>query len=67
MSEDILVLGLGVSGCAASEALISRGYRVCAVDDHPTELIHEWAANLPLELLPTPKSCLLYTSPSPRD
>tara|TARA_X000001036_G_scaffold86557_1_gene78613 strand:- start:132 stop:1433 length:1302 start_codon:yes stop_codon:yes gene_type:complete len=56
MSEDILVLGLGVSGCAASEALISRGYRVCAVDDHPTDLIHEWAANLPLELLPTPKS-----------
>ena len=56
MSEEILVLGLGVSGCAASEALISRGYKVCAVDDYLSESIHEWADDLYLELLPIPES-----------
>ena len=56
MSEDILVLGLGVSGCAASEALISRGYNVCVVDDYLSESIHEWADDLSLELLPIPES-----------
>ena len=56
MSEEILVLGLGVSGCAASEALISRGYNVCVVDDYLSESIHEWADDLSLELLPIPES-----------
>ena len=56
MSEEILVLGLGVSGCAASEALISRGYNVCVVDDYISESIHEWADALSLELLPIPES-----------
>ena len=56
MSEEILVLGLGVSGCAASEALISRGYKVCVVDDYLSESIHEWADDLSLELLPIPES-----------
>ena len=56
MSEEILVLGLGVSGCAASEALISRGYNVCVVDDYLSESIHEWADDLYLELLPIPES-----------
>ena len=56
MSEEILVLGLGVSGCAASEALISRGYNVCVVDDYLSESIHEWADDLSLDLLPIPES-----------
>ena len=56
MSEEILVLGLGVSGCAASEALISRGYNVCVADDYLSESIHEWADDLSLELLPIPES-----------
>ncbi len=56
MSEEILVLGLGVSGCAASEALISRGYKVSAVDDYLSESIHEWADDLSLDLLPIPES-----------
>ena len=56
MSDETLVLGLGVSGCAASEALVSRGYDVCVVDDFPAEFIYEWAGNLSLEILSTPKS-----------
>ena len=56
MSEEILVLGLGVSGCAASEALISRGHNVCVADDYLSESIHEWADDLSLELLPIPES-----------
>ena len=51
MSDETLVLGLGISGCAASEGLISRGYKVCAVDDSPSESINEWANKLSLELL----------------
>ena len=54
MGDETLVLGLGISGCAASEALISRGYRICVVDDSPSKLINEWANNLSLELLPSP-------------
>jgi len=54
MSDETLVLGLGISGCAASEALISRGYKICAVDDLPSEFINEWANKLSLELLPAP-------------
>ena len=54
MSDETLVLGLGISGCAASEALISRGYKICAVDDSPSESINEWANKLSLELLPAP-------------
>ena len=54
MSDETLVLGLGDSGCAASEALVSRGYDVCVVDDFPAEFIYEWAGNLSLEILSTP-------------
>ena len=54
MNDETLVLGLGISGCAASEALISRGYKICAVDDSPSEFINEWADKLSLELLPAP-------------
>ena len=54
MGDETLVLGLGISGCAASEALISRDYKVCAVDDSPSEFINEWANKLSLELAPAP-------------
>ena len=54
MDDETLVLGLGISGCAASEALLSRSYKVCAVDDSPSESIKEWANNLSLELFPAP-------------
>jgi len=54
MSDETLVLGLGISGCAASEGLILRGYKICAVDDSPSEFIYEWANKLSLELLPAP-------------
>jgi len=56
MNEETLVLGLGISGCAASEALVSRGYKVSAIDDYPSESIYEWAEDLSLDLLPTPQS-----------
>ena len=54
MSDETLVLGLGVSGCAASEALISRDYKISVVDDFPSEAIKNWAEKLSLELLPSP-------------
>ena len=56
MGDETLVLGLGISGCAASEALLSRGYKVCAVDDSPSESIKGWANKLSLELFPAPAS-----------
>ncbi len=56
MGDETLVLGLGITGCAASEALISRGHEVCAVDDSPSESIKEWANKLSLELFPAPLS-----------
>jgi UDP-N-acetylmuramoylalanine--D-glutamate ligase len=54
MGDETLVLGLGITGCAASEALISRGYKICVVDDSPSKFINEWANKLSLELLPSP-------------
>lgn len=54
MSDETLVLGLGVSGCAASEALISRDYKISVVDDFPSEAVKNWAEKLSLELLPSP-------------
>jgi UDP-N-acetylmuramoylalanine--D-glutamate ligase len=55
MSDETLVLGLGISGRAASEALVSRDYKTCVVDDSPSKAMYDWADNLSVEFLSIPE------------
>ena len=79
--ETILVLGSGpikigqaaefdFSGSQAVQALREDGYKVILVNSNPATIQNdpEMADKVYIEpLLPDTISCLLYTSPSPRD
>ena len=49
-----LVLGLGVTGRAVTDALIARGVSVVVVDEHPTDAIRAEAASRGVELVESP-------------
>ena len=44
MSKRMVVMGLGITGRAVAEALRDRGHDVVALDDRPSDELHEWAA-----------------------
>ena len=45
-NKNVLVIGLGLSGLAATELLLSRGAKVTAIDGDDTEVLREQASRL---------------------
>jgi UDP-N-acetylmuramoylalanine--D-glutamate ligase len=45
-NKNVLVIGLGVSGVAATELLLSRGAKVVAVDSSNNEMLRKQAKEL---------------------
>ena len=65
-NKRVLVVGLGKSGVASALFLKSRGARVTVSDSKPESELRAEILLL-LEHGITVETCLLYTSPSPRD
>ena len=78
--EHILIIGSGpiiigqacefdYSGAQACKALREEGYRVSLVNSNPATIMTdpEFADATYVEPLTVESTCLLYTSPSPRD
>ncbi len=55
MSQQTLVVGLGITGQAVVRALQSRQESVRVVDDHPTELSRETAKKLNVDYFEAPQ------------
>ncbi len=55
MTGATLVVGLGVSGTAAAEALVARGYETSVMDDSTKNWMYEWAEKLSVDFLEVPQ------------
>ena len=67
-SKNIGIYGLGITGSSIAETLKSNGANVYVWDDNPSIRKKFTKKKLILkEIEEWPWSCLLYTSPSPRD
>ena len=62
-SKRVIVFGVGGVGSWCVEALVRSGVRHITIVDSDKVAI----SNVNRQLMATTKTCLLYTSPSPRD
>lgn len=54
MTEKTLVVGLGVSGFAAAEALVAHGHETSVMDDFANSAMYDWAEKFSIKFIEVP-------------